>query len=204
MADDIRPPLLRWAGKILTRYGGLTADPDCCCCSPAFFMRMYEFQYDGAPDIPDPIPRLNDYYNGPGKGTCVFEIAQTIENCVSTAGYRILFIFIGMCCPTPDENTFFADHIDPAVIGKFAPEPDEPGWPGASSWRYTDIYPMDCSDLSHDTWPQGRPPDGLVNPYPPMPVEPCPDGYFELTNTFALNCEQMKRQRKCCSGAAGG
>ena len=35
MADDVRPPLLTWTGILLTRHGGLTSDPDCCCPCPA-------------------------------------------------------------------------------------------------------------------------------------------------------------------------
>lgn len=32
--DDVRPPLLTWNNILLTRYGGLTSDPDCCCPCP--------------------------------------------------------------------------------------------------------------------------------------------------------------------------
>ena len=205
MADDVRMPLVRYAGKLLSRMGALTGDRDCCCCEPGFCVRYYEYPFDGLPDGPSPFPPFSSYYTGPGLNRCVFELAHGVENCVSTSGERLYKIWIASCCPLDnyggDINTFFADEIDQRMYDFWIAQS------GAISERYSLIYCFDCGGLNHDGWPPSPNVIGggvdLPNPYPPY-GEPCNDGYYELNNWLALDCESLKRSRYCCEGLSTG
>ena len=205
MADSIRAPLVKWAGGLLSRNGALTGDRNCCCCVPLFCVRYYEYWFTGIPTIgPDPFPPFSSYYDGPGLNTCVFELAQNVENCTSTAGERLFKIWIGSCCPLDnynnDENVFFANEIDGRMNDY---------WQGvlqaSGEARQSLIYCLVCGELTHDTWPPSPAVTSggvdLPNPYPPF-GEPCTDGFWEMSSY--KTCEDLKRTRKCCEGFSTG
>lgn len=72
MPDDVRPHLLTWRGTLLTRYGGLTNDPDCCCLCPATTCVEIFTAPSGPPydliDIEDLRPFWPAYDGGSGEG----------------------------------------------------------------------------------------------------------------------------------------
>ena len=53
MADIVYPPLLKYAGKLLSRFGGLTNDPDCCCPCPAYTIISRWEASQGSPPGPN-------------------------------------------------------------------------------------------------------------------------------------------------------